>query len=225
MTRQKALKRRVRDRMAKTGERYTAARAQLLSDAPPEAAEDLRAERRASDEAVARATGRRWDEWFALLDAWGAAERTHTEIARRLREEHGVASWWSQTVTVEYELARGLRVPGARSDGTFAASASKTVNVAVERLWAAWADPALRERWLPGASVRERTSQPGRTARYDWGDDGSRLVAGFTAKGEAKSTVALEHERLADAEAAEAAKAFWRERLGVLKRMLESEPA
>ena len=35
MTQQKTFKRRVRARMAKTGESYTAARRQLLTDAPP----------------------------------------------------------------------------------------------------------------------------------------------------------------------------------------------
>jgi hypothetical protein len=39
---------------------------------------------------------------------------------------------------------------------------------------------------------------------------------GFTSRGEEKSTVALEHERLADAEQAERMRAFWRERLTAL---------
>jgi hypothetical protein len=49
------------------------------------------------------------------------------------------------------------------------------------------------------------------------------VVADFTAKGEAKSTVAIEHERLPDAETAERMKAYWRERLSELKRALEEE--
>ena len=93
--------------------------------------------------------------------------------------------------------------------------------VPVERLFAAFVDPALRARWLPGAELRERTSQPGRTARFDWEDGATRLVVGFTAKGEAKSQVALEHERLPDADAAEKARAYWREHLVALKEMLE----
>ena len=35
-----------------------------------------------SDEAIKKGSGKSWDEWFALLDAWGALEMTHTEIAR-----------------------------------------------------------------------------------------------------------------------------------------------
>ena len=43
----------------------------------------------------------------------------------------------------------------------------------------------------------------------------------FTAKGEAKSTATLQHERLPDAEEAERMKPFWRERVAVLKEVLE----
>jgi hypothetical protein len=43
----------------------------------------------------------------------------------------------------------------------------------------------------------------------------------FSAEGEAKSTVALEHERLGDAEQAAEMKAWWRERLSALKSQLE----
>ena len=44
----------------------------------------------------------------------------------------------------------------------------------------------------------------------------------FDAKGPAKSTVAVQHARLADAEEAERKKLFWRERLTALKSQLEA---
>jgi hypothetical protein len=47
------------------------------------------------------------------------------------------------------------------------------------------------------------------------------VIVGLTAKGDAKSTAALAHERLADAEQAERMKAFWRERVADLKELLE----
>jgi hypothetical protein len=40
--------------------------------------------------------------------------------------------------------------------------------------------------------------------------------------GEAKSRVAIEHERLPDADAVAAMKAWWRERLTALKQQLEA---
>ncbi|MQA03517.1 MAG: hypothetical protein GEV07_12630 [Streptosporangiales bacterium] len=170
-----------------------------------------------------RAAGRTYDEWFALLDEWGAPGRPYREIADWLEQEQGLSSWWAQKLIVEYEQARGLREPGVRPGGTFAAGASKTVNVAVECLYAAVVDPAERERWLPGVVLRERTSHACRSARFERPDDGTRVAITFEAKGAAKSQLAVEHERLPDAETAQQTKAFWRDRLTVLKAALEGD--
>ena len=219
MTTQKSFKRAVRERMAKTGERYTAARAHLL---PAEEDAAPAYEPAMSPDAVRSATGREWDEWFALLDAWGATERPHKAIAAWLVAEHGVPGWWAQGVTVEYERSRGLRAPGSGRDGLFSVGASRTIAAPVERLYEAFVDPEMRERWLPGDRVRERTVLPHRSARFDWEGGPTRLVVGFAEKGPAKAQVALAHERVPDAEVAAELKAYWRERLGVLKALLES---
>jgi hypothetical protein len=218
MTRQKSFKRLVRSRMEKTGQSYTAARTSLLAaeDQNPTEGPALTM----SDDAIRRRTGRGWEEWLGLLDEWGAAERPHREIARWLSEEHGIEGWSAQSVTVTYERARGLRAVGEHADG-FAITASKTVAVPVERLYDAFVDPALRRRWLPDGELRERTATRPRSARFDWGDDGTRVIVGFEAKGEAKSTAALEHARLADAQEAERMKAYWRDRVAGLKDQLE----
>ncbi len=174
-----------------------------------------------SDEAVRGATGRGYEDWYALLDAADMASRKHGEIAAELTDEHEVDSWWAQTITVGYERARGLRPPHGGRDGLYSVSASRTVGVPVERLFEAFTDESLRERWLPGGALHERTSQPGRSARFDWEDGTTRVNVGFEAKGEDRSHVALAHERLPDAEAAERMKLHWRERLGALKALLE----
>jgi hypothetical protein len=173
-----------------------------------------------SDEAIRRRTGRGWEEWFDLLDEWGAAERPHKEIATWLREEQGVDGWGAQSVTVSYERARGLRAVGEGPEG-FSVTAQKTVAVPVERLYEAFVDESLRKRWLPGAELRERTATKPKSARFDWGGGETRIVVGFTAQAGGKSTAALAHERLPDAGEAERMKAFWRERVTVLKEMLE----
>jgi hypothetical protein len=179
------------------------------------------AEPAGSGEGMRRATGRDRGGWFAVLDAWGAAGRPYREIAAWLTGEHGLSSWWAQKLIVEYEQARGLRAAGVRPDGTFTVGASKTVAVPAERLYAAFVDAEVRELWLPGAAMRERTSQPGRSARFDWDDGATRVNVSVAAAGEARSQAAVEHERLPDARAAEEAKAYWRERLDVLKTVLE----
>ena len=174
-----------------------------------------------SKDGVGRATGRGRNEWFALLDAWGAAGRPYREIAGWLTGEHGISDWWAQKLIVEYEQARGVREPGVRPDGTFTVGTSKTVAVPVDRLYAAVMDPAQRERWLPGAEMHERTTRPGRSARFDWGDGATRVNMTFAATGDAGSQVAVEHERLPNARAGEAALESWRQRLAALKAFLE----
>ena len=172
-------------------------------------------------EGVRRATGRDRGEWFAMLHAWGADGRPYREIAEWLTREHGLSRWWAQKLIVEYEQARGIRPPGVRRDGTFEVGASKTVGVPVEHLFAAFADDELRARWLPGAVMRETESEPRRLIRFRWGDEATRVVVSFTAHGDAKSQVDVQHQRLPDAESAAATKDYWRERLTVLKSVLE----
>jgi uncharacterized protein YndB with AHSA1/START domain len=235
MTKQKSFKLRVRARMEKTQERYSAARRQLLSkaasreDQSTEPTEEAPAPvdsgveaLKTSDAALRSRTGRAWSEWFARLDAWGATERKHPEIARWLSEEQGVDGWWAQSITVAYEQARGLRAPGQGADGTYTVSVGRTVAVSVERLFEAFDDLGLRERWLPGHKLDVSTSKAPKSFRAKWSDDGSRIAVGFTPKGENKSQVAIAHERLSSPEAAREMKAFWSERVRELKQILET---
>jgi hypothetical protein len=221
MTTQRSFKRLVRTRMEKTGESYTAARAVLLL-AAEEPAGPTRPPLATSDEAIRERTGRGWEEWFDLLDEWGAAELSHRDVARRVATELGIhpLAWNAQAITGSYERARGLREVGEHEDG-FTVTASKTVAVPVERLYAAFVDEEQRARWLPDGPLRERTRIEPRSARFDWGDGATRVHVTFIAKGEGKSTVALSHERLADSAEAERTKAFWRERVSTLKAVLE----
>jgi uncharacterized protein YndB with AHSA1/START domain len=92
----------------------------------------------------------------------------------------------------------------------------------VERLFDAFVDDDLRARWLPVEGVRLRTAKPNRTARFDWKGETQRIVVGFESKGDAKSTVAIEHTRLPDEAAAAREKPLWRERLAELKRLVEA---
>jgi uncharacterized protein YndB with AHSA1/START domain len=246
MATQKVFKQRVRTRMTKTGESYTTARSQLLRKASPGTAEQVattdghkaqaapsreptRPTKSASktpmpfsDDAVRGKTGRGYEEWFGILDAWGAAERNHTEIARWVATEHEVDGWWAQTITVGYERARGRRALGQMADG-FTIGASRTINVDVDRLLAAFTSPSIRHRWLPDASMRQRPNKAAGTARFDWSDPPSRLVVWAVDKGGGKALATVSHEKLPDAETAERQKAAWRRRLTTLKSFLERD--
>ena len=220
MTEHKSFKRLVRARMEKTGERYTAARAMLLRAEEPPGSTLPRL--KSSEENIRRRTGRGWEEWFAILDEWGAADRPHREVARWLAEQQGAVplAWNVQAVVGGYELSRGLREVGEKEDG-FAVTASRTVAARVERLYDAFVDRSLRDRWLADGELSERTATRPKSARFDWGDGTTRVNVTFLARDDGKSTVALEHRRLPDAGEAARLKAYWRERLVALKALLE----
>ncbi|MEU7277346.1 hypothetical protein AB0A69_00905 [Streptomyces sp. NPDC045431] len=179
-----------------------------------------------SGDALAAATGKDWDGWFALLDAWGAATgRSHTEIARHLVEAYGVPGWHAQSITVGYEQERGLRQVGQSSAGDWQVSVSKTVSVPPEQVSEAFADPELRRRWLPDVPEGDfalRMHRPGRSLTADWGGATSRVAVRLTPKGEGGTQIGLGHTKLPDADAVAAYRSFWRERLAELKRLLES---
>jgi hypothetical protein len=259
MTQNKAQKRAIRARMAKTGERYTTARHFHLDlhhaqnghdgddslggeppndvdiatiDQPPavdpvESATEPSlpsrvAEPGVSDAAVLRATGKDWDSWLALLDAWGGTTHSHAEIARYLYETHAIDGWWAQNVTVGYERARGMRAVHERPDG-FSGSVSKTFPVPVERLFTAFVNAEEREGWLGAIELRTRTSQPNKSARFDVLPEGGRLAVYFIARGTEKASAQLQQERLPDAEAVECWKSLWKEQLGRLAAYLSQE--
>lgn len=220
MTRQKTFKQRVRARMAKTGESYTAARRMLIAGGDRPHAVKSEFKPRVSEAKLQDATGRKWHSWFAVLDAHGAVRRPHPEIVRWLMDEHGLDNWWAQTITVGYEQARGLREPGQNADG-WQVSASKTVSVPVKRLYRAFVEDHLRQLWLPGAELRLRTATAHKYARCDWEDGATRVNVGFEALDANKSRIGIVHERLPDSDTADEMKAWWRERVAALKPLLE----
>ena len=227
MTTQKLFKRRVRARMSKTGESYTTARQQLATrrDRLAEPAVDLApALELASEEKLTAATGHGWEHWLSTLDRWGARDRKHGETATYLSSEHGVPGWWTQSITNGYERTRGLRRKHQQSDG-YTIYASKTVSVPVETLFDAFVDEGVRRQWLTDGTMSLRTSQPVKTARFDWGDGTTRILVTFDAKGPMKSSAHVSHERLPDETVAEVAKAQWRKRVTALKAFLEQDRA
>jgi hypothetical protein len=173
------------------------------------------------DAGLRKATGAGRQDWFERLDAWGARDRSYRQIADWLVGDQGLSDWWAQKLIVEYQQSRGIRPPGIRPDGTFSVGASKTVGVPVERLFAAFTDPEVRDRWLTDVTLHERTAHPNRSIRFDVGSDGTRLSVTCAALDGGRSQVAVEHEKLPDEEAAARMKPFWQERVAALKTLLE----
>lgn len=221
----KDLKRLTRARMEKTGESYTAARSKLLakkksSSRAASIPRNLAEIAGMSDDAVRAKTGRTWRQWVTAIDALDVIDRPHKEIAKRVHAEFDISGWWAQMVTVAYERIRGLREVGQKGDGSFQASKSKTVQVPIAKLYRAFSIARTRRRWLGDVELTVRKSTPEKSMRITW-DDGSAVDVYFTAKGAAKSQVAIQHRKLASKADIEERKRFWGERLADLASLLK----
>lgn len=221
MTTQEAFKKRIRARMATTGEKYSAARRALL---PPPPSADAPAgwvsQPQSTDAQVSKATGRTWDEWVAAIDAGPGRDATHTEIAAWVNANSDIGGWWAQGVTVGYERITGKRLPGQMPDGTFTVSRSRTIAQAPDALKALVEDDESRAALLPDMGTTRASKAGVKSPRYtltgakDGTPIGTALFNFDPAPTGTRLTIA--HEKIATQTATEPWKDFWTEWLTAL---------
>lgn len=222
MTKHESFKRRVRERMEQTGERYGAARRALLGGlagaaAASEPSDPTRRRVRASepevdDLSIKRATGRDWDEWCDLIDAWSGNDRGHSAIAAHIAEAYGIEGWWGQGVTVGYERITGRRVVNQMADGTFSAGKTRTVTAEVAALRSMIVSDGDRVDLFPGLETRLRSKPESKALRVGVAIDGDAIgsvLFSFTPKPDGRVTVNVSHDALPDAAAVERWKQYW----------------
>lgn len=174
-----------------------------------------------SSQAVEKATGKSWDQWFKLIDRAGGRTMEHKAIAKLVHEKHGLSGWWSQMVTVGYEQACLGREKHAKQDG-YAVSVSRTIDVPLSRLYRAWSDKRLRRRWLPEGDFEIRRATKEKSLRITWIDGVTHVDVNFYGKGNGKSQVTVQHKKLADRKSVDKVKRLWSDRLDALKQVLKA---
>jgi hypothetical protein len=207
MTRQETFKRRIRQRMEKTGERYGAARRVLIEQTSDGGQRVWVAEPEMSDETLREATGRRWDEWCDIIDAWPGHGDGHTAIATFVHDVHGVDGWWAQTVTVGYERITGLRLPYQQPDGTFSAGKSRTVTADAALIREMLLDDDDRADLFPGLETELRSRPTSKVLRIGIGPGTAQIALDVQDDDRVKVTVA--HDKLPTADAVEEWKGYW----------------
>lgn len=215
MTKQESFKRRVRERMESTGERYAAARRALVAQSPSGRNRVWVAEPEFGDAAVTKATGQGWEAWCDVIDNWPRHVDGHAAIATYLREQHNVDAWWAQSVTVGYERILGKRLPYQRADGTFTATKSRTVPINQAVLRALLLDDQERQGLLPGVR-NELRSRPS-TKRIRLALDSGTVTIGLEELATAKTKIDIAHEQLPTFDEVEQWKFFWSEWLDALQ--------
>jgi hypothetical protein len=213
MTRQESFKRRVRARMAKTGERYGAARRALIARSSGAGRTWVTAPK-PDDKALREATGRGWDEWCDIVDAWPGNSGGHTAIAAHLEGELGVPHWWAQTVTLGYERITGRRVPHQQPDGTFTTSTSRTIVVDTAAVREMLLDDTERDSLFPGYGTVLRSRPTAKTLRVAIGPGVAQFS--FDPRANGRTNVTVTHERLHSPDDVAEWKSYWAEWLEAL---------
>jgi hypothetical protein len=171
-----------------------------------------------SDEVIRQRTGKSWAEWRETLDAWSAADKSHTEIAAYISGDLGIDGWWAQGVTVGYERMIGRREVGQRNDGSYSASVSKTLNAGVNDVHAALVDDEARAAWLADGIVTFRTASAPKSARFDDLEAGVIIAFFLTTKGDGKTAVQVQADKFVSQHHADAWKSAWKPRLNDLAK-------
>lgn len=176
---------------------------------------------RVRDEAVKKATGKKWIDWFRILDKEKSKEKSHKEIAQWLYDNFSVSGWWSQMLTVEYEKEKGMRDLYQKPEG-YEISVSKTFAIPLKSLYGNFASDKKRKLWLE-ENIKLTAKTVNKSLRAKWKDGLTRISVNFYAVDKNKSRAVVQHLKLADAKQANAKKTFWAKKLNLLAKINENK--
>lgn len=171
-----------------------------------------------STDAVARRTGKTWDDWFEVLDSAGAATLDQRGIVAILAQKHGIGPWWQQMIAVGYESLRAKTEKPAAESG-FQINETCTLVAPLARAFKLWNDASERARWLADDRFVVKSATPGKALRARWGKGNSQVAVSFAEKA-GKTEVSVEHQNIESRAAADQMKAYWQKKLGLLDEAL-----
>lgn len=216
MTTNASFKKRIRERMAITGERYGAARRVLVERAARRAGEPRVwvSPPEQPDHAVLANTGRSWDEWCDLIDTWPEAEHGHAAVTTRVLSEFDVNGWWAHGIALGWERITGRRLVNQMSDGTFTAAVTRTIRIDAGELRQMLYDDEDRADLFGGiaSEMRSRAGAKYPRIRLEHGT----VTVSIEEKPDGRSTVSIAHEKLTDPADVARWKPFWTEWLEAL---------
>jgi len=171
-----------------------------------------------STDAVARRTGKSWDDWFEVLDSAGAETLDQRGVVAILAQKHGIGPWWQQMIAVGYESLRGKSDKPPAPDG-FQINSSCTLDSPLPRVFRLWNDAAERARWLADDRFVVRGTTADKVIRARWGKGTSHVAVSLSEKS-GRTEVSVDHHQIESRGAAEQMKAYWAKKLGLLDQAL-----
>jgi uncharacterized protein YndB with AHSA1/START domain len=193
-----------------------------------------------TNDASKAATGRTLEEWYAYLDEFDGLTKGRKLINNHLYGELKIDIWWTSAIAVEYERERGVKEKDGLYKGYFICS-TKTINAPLEKVYANWSSADALSKWFGDATKADVadggsfSSPDGNTGvfkrvrqnkdlRFTWsGPEGESLVdVQFTDKGNGKTGLLVNHDRLQTRAEADGVRAAWGEALNRLKAISEA---
>lgn len=168
-----------------------------------------------TDEVIQQNTGRGWDEWREMIDAWPGHEQGHGAVAGWLETQHDVPGWWAQAVTVGWERITGRRLSHQMADGTFTANRSATVATDATAVREMLLDEDGRAELFAGLGPRLRSKPTSNNIRIGL-DDGVAEIS-LAPKGDGRVTVTVAHTKLRSPQDVATWKAFWGDWIAALE--------
>jgi hypothetical protein len=193
-----------------------------------------------TDEAVKKATGKTWDEWFKILDDGKVSKLPHREIVLWLHDKGLIkrgkgwpkdksfnAGWWAQSIVVGYEEKIGRRVFGAKTAGNYTVTVGKSLDGSVDDAFKKW------ENLVKGKKDFNKIGfegEPRTSSTKDWRywkvdmEDGSKLMVGIgpsaklrtSPKGDKQSAFSVTVDKLKGEKEVEKWRKYWKKFLGKL---------
>ncbi len=161
---------------------------------------------------VKKATGKDWDEWFALLKDEEAEKLAHSDIAELLTTKHNVPGWWAQTITVEFERQIGRRKVGQTGDGTFQTTTTKTMKGDLDQVFTLWLNQVRKTDHFNNQEFEE---EPKISKSEKWRywrvilKNGLKINVSVGYKAADKSILSLTTEKLPDQSSIKEWKDYW----------------
>ncbi len=193
-----------------------------------------------TNDACKAATGKTLDEWFAYLDEFDGLAKGRRAINNHLYGELKIDIWWTSAIAVEYERVRGAKEKDGRYKGYFICS-TKTINAPIDKVYAAWATPESLSKWFGEGTTGkvadgEAFSNPdgnkgvykrvreNKDLRFTWQgqEDESIVDVQFSDKGNGKTGLLVNHDRLQTRAEADGVRNAWAEALNKLKALVEA---
>lgn len=194
-----------------------------------------------SDAAVKAKTGKTLKAWFAELDQAGGLETGRRELVNAIYEAANKDTWWSVTLVVEYERAKGQKRRTASRRAIRSAPPRRSRRRS-RRVFAAFGDAPQLDRWLgpktvldfkEGGSFSNGDGDRGtfkkilanKDIKLTWESEklapGTAVEVLFADKVKGKTGITLNHTRIQSRRDADRVREAWSAALEQLKTLLE----